>query len=141
LSIEIPQWVVQDWVSQKQREWEPRLRALDPGLRLIPPFQNPPHPGMKANRWHLARFTDIPGFETFIPIEDPEGGFREMDEAMYDALKRADLQSPRSVAARERERRLRQEAYDSSKRREKEDRVGELAERLESAERVSIRVP
>ena len=140
MSIEIPQWVVQDWVSQQQREWEPRLRALDPGLRLIPPFQNPPHPAMEPNRWHIARFAEW-GCEAFFAIEGDNGEFREMDEAMFESLKRYDLHSPRSVAARERTERLRREAVERAKERRKDERVGELAERIESKERLSVRVP
>ena len=140
MSLEIPQWVVQDWVSQQQREWEPRLRALDPGLRLIPPFQNPPHPAMEPNRWHIARFAEW-GCEAFFAIEGDNGEFREMDEAMFESLKRYDLHSPRSVAARERTERLRREAVERAKARQKDERVGELAERIESKERLSVRVP
>jgi hypothetical protein len=96
MSIAFPQWVVQDWVDQQQREWGPRLTALDPGLRLIPPFQNPPDPAMAENRWHIARFNEVRGQHVLIPIAGPNGEFREMDEAMFEALKRADRHSNRS---------------------------------------------
>jgi len=140
MAIELPQWVVQDWVDQQQREWGPRLKQLDPGLHLIPPFQNPPHPAMEPNRWHLARFNEVYGHEVVIPIVGPNGEFREMDEPMFEALKRKDLHSNRSVQAEERARRLRREAADRAKARDKEDRVVELADRIETAERTSIRV-
>jgi hypothetical protein len=141
VSIAFPQWVVQDWVDQQQREWGPRLTALDPGLRLIPPFQNPPDPAMAENRWHIARFNEVRGQHVLIPIAGPNGEFREMDEAMFEALKRADRHSNRSSQQVERAMKLRKAAAERAKAREKEDRVDEIAARIESAERVSIRVP
>lgn len=140
MPVELPQWVVRDIVANQQREWEPRLKALDPELRLIPPFQNPPHPAMLPDRWHLARFTDMPGQESIIPIVGSNGEFREMDEGMFEALKRRDLQSPRSLEAARVERKKRQAAHDWAKRKAKEDRVGDLADRIETGERTSIRV-
>jgi hypothetical protein len=141
MSIVFPQWIVQDWVDQQQREWGPRLTALDPGLRLIPPFQNPPHPGMLANRWHLGRFNEVMGQEVIIPIVGPNEEFREMDEAMFEALKRMDRHSNRSSQQIERAQKLRRAAAERAKKREKTERVEELAARIESAERVSILVP
>jgi len=141
MSVEIPQWVASNIVAEQQREWGPRLRALDPNLHLIPPFQNPPHPAMLPERWHLARFNEVVGREVIIPIITPDGGFREMDEAMFESLKRMDTHSNRSGSQRQRAEKLRRQAAQRAKEREKADRVGQIAERVESAERVSIRVP
>ena len=141
MSVEIPQWVVRDWVDQQQREWGPRLRALDPNLYLIPPFQNPPHPAMEPNRWHLARFNEVMGREVLIPIVGPNGEFREMDEAMFEALKRMDRHSNRSTEQTERAAKLRRQAAERAREREREDRVTELGERIASKERLSVRVP
>jgi hypothetical protein len=141
VSIILPDFVVRGIVEQQQREWGPRLEALDPGLRLIPPFQNPPLPDMVPNRWHLARFSEIRGHEVYITIQGPAGEFREMDEAMFDALKRLDMHSNRSRKAAERAARTREAAIARAKERTAEDRRTELAERIKHHESPSIHIP
>lgn len=141
MAIEFPDFVVRNWVDQQQREWELRLKALDPGLRLIPPFQNPPLPDMVPNRWHLARFSEVRGHEVYITIQGPGGEFREMDEAMFDALKKRDMQSNRSRKAAERAAKVRERAIQRSKERTAEDRRQELAERIKHHDSPSIHIP
>lgn len=141
MSIKFPDWVVRGWVDQQQREWQPRLTALDPGLRLIPPFQNPPLPEMEPNRWYLVRFNEVRGQHVLIPIVGPDGEFREMDESVFAALVKADMQSSRSRDANERAARVRKRAAERAKERTAEDRRTELAERIKSADSPSILVP
>lgn len=139
-SVVLPEFIVRNIVTEQQRRWDPILQQLDRHLFLLPPYSNPPRVEIKPERWHLARIDEF-GNETFIPIETPDGGFREMDEAMLEALKRADMHSSRSRRAREENNRRREMQRKRAEEHAKAERVGQITERVESELRTSVRIP
>lgn len=134
----LPESAVRSLLSEQERYWNPILKRLDPLLRLIPPQRRPPV-GMLPNRWHIARINEQ-GVENYIAITTgpPDFGFREMDEAMLDALKRRDLQSTRSERIRREEQATRLACAERAKQRASEDRVDSIAARIANKTRPSI---
>jgi hypothetical protein len=140
MGVIIPDWVTERVDTQQERYWNPILQELDPNLWLIKPMTDPPY-GMTANRWHIARFSDHADRMAFFPIETPDGGFREMDQAMFEALKRMDSHSTRSNREQRRREERERAKMESRKRAAREDRATEFAERLEQKLNTSVRVP
>ena len=140
----LPDWVVASMVDEEltaqERYWNPILQRIDPYLRLVRPFRDPPVFEMVPNRWHLSRINEQ-GVELHIPIMGPDGEYREMDEAMLQALMRKDMQSSRSERINRETSRQREAARERQKQREREDRRTSLAERIYSKENVSVSVP
>ena len=140
MSVVLPEFIVRNIVTEQQRRWNPVLQQLDRHLSLIPPYQNPPVAEMKPERWHLHRKDEF-GNDTYIAIETPSGGFREMDERMLDSLKRMDMHSERSRRAREENARRREESKKRAEQAAKDERVEKIVERVESKMRTSVLVP
>lgn len=138
--VVLPEFIVRNIVTEQQRRWNPILRSLDRHLELVPPYTNPPRAEMKPERWHLHRRDEF-GNDTFIAIETPDGGFREMDEAMMDALRKADMHSERSRRIREENTRRREEQKKRAEQAAKDARVEQIVERVESKMRTSILIP
>jgi hypothetical protein len=47
--------------------------------------------GMKPGFFHVRRQNDPPAANTYIPIQTPEGGFREPDSGVLDELRHMDM--------------------------------------------------
>lgn len=108
------------------RYFNDQLRQLDPFLELVKAAENATEPGLRPGFWHVKRNNpaDIP---TYYPIEDANGNFIDPHMGVLDELRKMDTSRAgwldEMLAKRRRE-------YESRKRREKEDRVTELAERI-----------
>ena len=46
--------------------------------------------GVKPGRFHVCRRNDPPAADTYMPIETPDGGFREPDSGVLDELRARD---------------------------------------------------
>lgn len=132
----LPESAVRSLLSEQERYWNPILKRIDPLLRLVAPMRNPPV-GMFPNRWHIGR-VDPPHAELFIPVVGPNGEFREMDEAMLDALRRRDMQSTRSERIRREEQARHRASRERAQQRARQDRVDNIAQRIVNKERPSI---
>jgi hypothetical protein len=51
----------------------------------------PTHTGAKPNRWHVYRDNGPPVGPSYIPIETPDGGYREPDSGIIEELKQRDM--------------------------------------------------
>ena len=139
-SVVLPEFIVRNIVTEQQRRWNPVLRQLDRHLSLIPPYSNPPVAEMIPERWHIHRRDEF-GNDTYIAIQGPDGGFREMDEAMLDALRKADMHSERSRRIREENARRRDEQRKRAEKAASDERVEKIVERVESKMRTSVLIP
>jgi hypothetical protein len=139
-SVVLPEFIVRNIVTEQERRWNPVLRQLDRHLSLVPPYSNPPRAEIIPERWHIHRRDEF-GNDTFIPIQGPDGSFREMDEAMLDSLKRFDMHSERSRRIREENARRREDMKKRAEQSARDDRVAQITERVESKMRTSILVP
>lgn len=142
MALYLPEWVMESLITNQERYWNPILRDLDPALRLIRPMGNPPA-DMERNRWHIGRIANVNGeiVECYIPIQGPAGEFREMDEAMLDALKRMDAHSERNQRLWREDVGRRASARAREKERQRDDRITSMAERIYSKENASVRIP
>lgn len=50
--------------------------------------------GIKPGHWHVHRRNTPPAPDSFIPIETPDGGYREPDFGIIEELRRRDLRNP-----------------------------------------------
>jgi hypothetical protein len=123
----------QAWVDDFNKE----LRRIDDYLQLV--WCPDPAPidaiaaGAKPGRFHVARHN--PGAPvSLIPIETPDGEFRQPDSSVFEDLRRADLWS--SSNAQER-RRVRRELDLARERREVHEREERAAMALEMWKAVS----
>lgn len=138
--VVLPEYVIRNIVTEQQRRWNPILQQLDRHLSLVPPYSNPPVAAMIPERWHLHRKDEF-GNDTWIPIQTPSGGFREMDERMLDSLKRMDMHSERSRRIREENARRREEQKKRAEAAVSQERVEKIVERVESKMRTSVLIP
>lgn len=69
------------------------LQKFDPEIVDIKFFGDraEEHHGIKRGRWHVHRRNKPPAPDTFIPIETPDGGYREPDFGVVDELRSRDL--------------------------------------------------
>lgn len=49
--------------------------------------------GIKRNRWHIHRKNIPPASDSYIPIETPDGGYREPDSGVLNELRERDLRN------------------------------------------------
>ena len=140
MAVIIPDWVTDRIDTQQERYWNPILQRIDPHLMLVKPMSDPPY-GLEPNRWHIARLSEHADRVAYIPIQTPDGGFREMDEAMLDALKRMDSHSQRSMRERVLREQRAKRAAEARKEAKRQDKLQEFTERLEQKMTTSIRVP
>jgi hypothetical protein len=107
-------------------DWNRELRQIDPYLELVFAPENATAPGLRPGRYHVLRHN--PGAPlSLIPIETPEGEFKEPDSSLLDELRRADLWRDEAV----RDRKKRQEALERSERRRKAREFEERQEEIE----------
>lgn len=139
MSLILPESVVHNLLSEQERYWNPILQRIDPDLRLAQPTSRPV-PGMLPNRWHFVMVDKNVGAH-YIPITGPHGEFREMDETVLEQLRQMDNHSNRNRRQRREDERRRVQARERAERRAREDRVGSLADRIQSAETTRIHVP
>lgn len=115
--------------------WDQELRKIDEHLTLVRAQPDATTPGLKPGYYHVVR--NNPGAPaTIIPVQGPNGEFREPDSGMLEELKFADMW-------RDKDRLLRlQEAKDRERDREAaraaEEARGELTERLRAYGRESV---
>jgi len=119
---------------------ELRTRLSEPHLKVVKAHdQVGPGSPMKAGYYHVL--LEAPGHPTTVmPVENPDGSFRELDSRVYDMMEENDLWNDRARAAgRERGRKLK-EAAERQRARESQDRVNEYNERWKAANSTQILV-
>jgi hypothetical protein len=118
--------------SAVTEEWNRVLYQVDPELRLVKAKENAHFPGITPGLYHVLRRNAL-GAPSIIPLQGPEGEFREPGSWMLDMLAEGDLWNDRT--ARER-RRVGDELNRQKARRmarEKEERHEEILERWHAA--------
>jgi len=119
---------------------ELRTRLNEPNLKVVKAHdQVGPGSPMKAGYYHVL--LEAPGHPTTVmPVENPDGSFRELDSHVYDMMEKNDLWNDRArKAGRDRSRKLK-EAMERQKARESQDRVNEYNERWKAANSTQILV-
>lgn len=111
------------------------LKRIDADLELVKASNNAKAPGLVPGYWHILR-KGMPC--NVLPLEGPNGEFREPGSWMYEWMESQDLWNDRA----QKENRRRQKdiiaARDREKSRERQDRIDELNERWHSANHVSL---
>jgi hypothetical protein len=123
-------------VKGKLDYWNEEAYKVDPHVEIIKAKENAHQPGLRPGYYHfLIRKPGAPA--SVIPIEYPNGSFRDLDSGIFELLKESDVwSSEHAYRRKERER-----ALERAKERDTEERRAELAERITHALSTSIQVP
>jgi hypothetical protein len=113
-------------------EWNRILYQVDAELRLVRAQESASAPGIVPGYYHVLRRNDL-GPPTPIPVQGPDGEYREPGSWLLDQLAESDLWNGRSQKDRERayQELTRQKAR--RKERETEERRDEIKERWKAA--------
>lgn len=124
----------------KLAHWERMLHEIDPKLHLVK-ARNPVKTGtaLRPGFWHVIRDnSDKAAPPTVMTIEGPNGEYIEPNSAIFDLLRRNDLQRQGSRHEREeRERRIEQQK-EREKERELADLTAEAMERWVAGNRAFV---
>ena len=93
--------------------------------------------GIKPGRWHVHRRNTPPAPDSFIPIETPDGAYREPDFGVLEDLRRRDLRNSHVWEEKKRQSREMEEAYLHPKSTVTEGELEEMAADLRAAWRVA----
>lgn len=143
--------IVPEYIARKMRQdkmlatsgdmfiqsWNLRLQDLDPSLALAFAPEGASGPGIIPGRWHVRKRNDK-GADSFFPIVNPDGSFREMDSGIIEKLRRGDHQNDQIVRAKAAEddaaERSRERAVETAR----EQRIYELESNLNALTRPSV---
>lgn len=137
MAIVVPEWVARNERRRRilddpssgiaqTRYWNPLLKQIDPRLQLVFVGRVEDDPQVEPMRWHIARVNES-GPDTYWPIVEADGGYREMAEDWLNRLRCGDLWNPAVRHDIGRADRLRREALERDKANHKAARVDELA--------------
>ena len=118
--------------------WNRELRQVDPYLQLVKAHDDASDvPGLRPGYYHVLRHN--PGAPpSLIPIEGPDGSFREPDSSLFDMLRRSDMWNHEA----ERDRRVRgrrlEQAQQAREARERAERKEEALLRLKALEEPGV---
>lgn len=120
--------------------WTHELKQIDRYLEVVLAKPNTSIVGLKPGYYHVIRYQ--PGFPAAImPVEGPNGEWRDLDSSIIDMVQRADLWNDRTQRElRKRSQRI-EEARQRQKDREAQDRAREFDDRLYHATNASVRIP
>lgn len=119
---------------------ELRVQLGEPNLKVVKAHERTaPGSPLKAGYYHVL--LESPGHPTTImPVEYPDGSFRELGSHVYEMMEENDLWNDRARAAgRERARKMK-EATERQRARESQDRVDNFNERWKAANSTQILV-
>jgi hypothetical protein len=119
--------------AEIQRE----LQGYDPLLRIGKAKERAHLPGVRPGFWHVVRLTEA-GPYYCQPLEGVDGEYAEPSLAMFDALRRADLQNPQVVAARQRADEQAALERERAEARVDEERQAEIVERWKAVSETSV---
>lgn len=117
--------------------WTRELQKIDPRLMMIKAKDSTTVPGMKPGFFHVLRVNEGAP-PSLIPLETPDGEFKEPDSSVFDLLRRNDLWNREAVHDRKR---MTREAVDAERRRrerEQNARAEELRERVKAMMSTSV---
>lgn len=117
--------------------WTDELRKIDPRLSLIKAKDGAEVPGMKPGYFHILRVNEGAP-PSLIPVEGPNGEFREPDSGVFDLLRRNDLWNREAAHDRKRMAREAQEAKERRRERERHARLEELQQRVKALTETSV---
>jgi hypothetical protein len=119
-------------LSQLQRH-DPQITDL----RFYGPRVSPDNSeGIKPGRWHVVRHNKPPMVDSYIPIETPEGGFREPDSGVVFEMQSRDTWND-DVHRRYRKSREGEKPYAFREKQADEQAVDEVAADLRAGSRVA----
>lgn len=120
--------------------WDRMLKQIDPRLYLVK-ARNPVVAGtaLRPGYWHILRDNGDKGAPpTVMTIEGPNGEYVEPNSAIFDLLRRNDLQRPGAKREmKEAEERARQ-AQEREREREREELIAEASERWLAGNRAFV---
>jgi hypothetical protein len=119
---------------------ELRTRLNEPHLKVVKAHEQVAYGSpMKAGYYHVL--LEHPGHPTTIlPIEYPDGSFRDLGSHVYDLMEKEDMWNDRARKAGRERGRLFKEAAERQRERESQARVEEYNERWKSANSSQILV-
>lgn len=121
------------------QEFNRLLKEIDPRLGLVRAHERADAPGLIPGYWHVRRRNAPPAADTYMPITGPHGEFMEPHTGVLEELRYADLHNgglERIIEAQARARDARTREED----RQREDRVGQMADVIHTLDTPSIRV-
>jgi hypothetical protein len=77
------------------KDFEPRLKAIDPRMRVVFVDQPDDDGALRVGFWHLLRRNED-GSYAWFEISTPDGKYMEPNDQVLDALRRADGWAPRN---------------------------------------------
>lgn len=122
---------------EKMTYWNKELRQIDPDLQLVKANEDTRLPELRPGYWHVLR-RNAAAPVTVIPVQGPNGEYREPDSSLFEELRRGDMWSNRSEAERKRTMRKLKQAEERQRDREREERIDEAVERLRSKSRLQV---
>lgn len=148
MSLILPDWVARN-VQREQmlasadpaqtRYWNRRLKheLHDEGLSLAFAGEGACGPGIVPGRWHIKR--RHPGVaDTYWAVQTPDGGFREMSDAVLQQFRAGDLWNTQVRADRDRFIARAERSAERAKVTAKEQRVDDIKDNLNALERPSV---
>lgn len=121
-------------------EFTYELQKIDPRLEMMR--------ASDSEAWHssevppgyyfVVRHNDPPAPPSIMPVQGPNGEFREPDSRLFEELKKNDLWNPATKRRAEKQREQLEEAAERHKARERADRQRELYERYLANTRTQV---
>jgi hypothetical protein len=113
------------------KDWNRELKQIDPYLELVFAPESADAPGLVPGRYHLLRHN--PGaVPSLIPLQGPEGEFREPDSSIFQLLRESDLWNDQAERARRKTQEKLDQARERRRQREHEQRVEEMVGRAKA---------
>lgn len=120
-------------LADELKEWTSELQKIDPYLEMFWAPEKVTHPALKPGRFHVLRHSPVGGPVTVIPLEGPNGEYRELGSWVFDQIRSEDLWNAEVGRDRARRRKQLLQAEENRKRREREERIEEIDGRLKAA--------
>jgi hypothetical protein len=121
------------------KDWNRELKQVDPYLELVFAPEAADAPGLVPGRYHLLRHNPG-GPPSLIPLQGPEGEFREPDSSLFQLLRESDLWNDQAERARRKTAEALERAKERRRQREREQRVEELVGRAKARFEPSVLV-
>lgn len=114
------------------------LRRLDHRLDCVYVGERAPEVhGIRPGRWHIRRRNDPPTPHSYLPIETPDGHYKEPSFQIIEELKRNDLWSKEGMARLTEGQQRKREAQERADKLTSEQIADNAAETFRAAKRVS----
>lgn len=118
--------------TERVRYYNRELQKIDRYTEVFKALPNANYPGVKPGYWHILRRPPV-GQPTFIVHETPDGGYRDLDAGIFQALRDGDMWNAERQRDRDKMIRAAQRAEERQSEREREARIDEVLDRAKAA--------